>query len=226
MKKFGFTLAELLIAFGVLGVVAVLAIPTFVQAQQDKEVAAKLSLAQSVLSNATEMGELNNGKLTDSTLATLSEKDIFNTYYKKTLKLNTFCSEDSSETCWTPTSDFFGKTKASGGDTFGITGTVHTGFVLQDGMNVTMTKVKGLDEKFGIETKDEYSLVFMVDINGAKEPNTIGKDVFAFVKESQGRIIPAGKHNDSFNCRKGCDLDDDYWDCSAKVLLDGKRSYM
>lgn len=226
MKKLGFTIAELVIAVGVMGIVAVMAIPTFVKAQQDKEVAAKLNLAQSILSNATEMGELNNGKLTDSELANLSEKDIFNIYYKKTLKLNTSCSEDSSGTCWTPTRDFFENTNAAGGETFGITGTVHNGFVLQDGMNVTMTKVQGLDEKFGIETKDEYSLVFMVDINGAKAPNAMGKDVFAFVKESQGRIIPAGKHNDSFNCRKGCDLDDDYWDCSAKVLLDGKRNYM
>lgn len=226
MKKSGFTIAELLIAVAVIGVVAVMAIPTFVHAKQDKEVAAKLNLAQAILSNATEMAQLNNGKLTNSDLEKMTEKDIFNTFYKNTLKLTAFCSEDTSETCWSQTSDFFGKSKATGGDILGITGNVHTGFVLQDGMNITMTKVQNLDEKFGIDTKDEYSIVFMVDINGEKSPNAIGQDVFAFIMNKKGQIIPAGKDNDSANCQKGCDLDDDYWDCSAKVLQDEKRNYI
>ena len=226
MKKHGFTLAELLITILILGVVAVMAIPVFIQTQQDKEVVAKLNLAQSILSNATEMSELNNGKITDIELEKSTAKDIYNEYYKKTLKLNKFCSEDSSGDCWTPTTDFSGKNPATDGNQFGIVGTVHTGFALQDGMNVTMTKVQNIDDKFGIETDDEYSIVFMVDVNGSKAPNAMGQDVFAFVLESNGRIVPAGEDNNSSNCNRGCDLDDDYWDCTAKVLKEEKRSYL
>ena len=226
MNKKGVTVAELLIAMVVLGLVAIAAIPIFVATKQDKETTAKLQLAQSILSNATEMSEIHYGKLNDEQLETRTSNDIFVDFYKNNLKLNYVCKEDSSEKCWAPTKDFFEKSKAAGGDKYGIVGTVHTGFTLQDGINVTMTKVEGVDEKFGIETKDKYSVIFMVDVNGNQEPNAIGKDVFAFILDSRGRIVPAGKDNDSANCKQGCDLDDDYWDCSAKVIVEGKRSYI
>lgn len=226
MKKHGFTLSEVLITLAILGIVAVLAIPILMQAQQDKEVAAKLSLAQSLLANATEMAELNTGKIANVDFSNRTAKDIYNDYYKNTLKITKFCSEDSSGDCWTPTKDFFSKTLAAGGNTFGITGTVHNGFILQDGMNVTITKVDELDDKFGIELNDEAAVVFMVDINGSKAPNSMGQDVFAFILDKNGKIIPAGTDNNSSNCNRGCDLDDDYWDCSAKVLKEEKRDYI
>ncbi len=226
MKKYGFTLAEILITFVVIGVVAVMAIPLFIEAKQDKETTAKLSLAQTILANATEIAAVNQGKITKNELANYSSQEIFDIFYKKNIKTANSCSEDNSETCWTQTKDFFQKNIAPDGNKYGIAGTVHTGFTMQDGMNVTLTKVKELDERFGIETKDEYSVVFMVDTNGNKEPNAIGQDVFAFVLDSQGKIIPAGSHNDSSNCQRGCDFDDDYWDCTARVLKEGKRKYL
>ena len=226
MKKKGFTLAEVLVAMVVLGVVAVVAIPLFTEAKYDKETAAKLNVAHTILSNATEMAEINSGKIDDDALETRTAHDVFIDFYRNNIKLNTACENDNSGNCWTPTKDFFQKGMASGGDKYGITGTVKTGFAMQDGMNVTMTKVQGLDERFGVDTKDKYSIVFMVDVNGNKEPNTMGQDVFAFVLDSKGRVVPAGKDNDSANCQRGCDLDDDYWDCTASVLVNGKRNYM
>lgn len=226
MKKYGFTLAEILIALAILGVIAVMSIPLFVEAKQDKETASKLSLAQTILSNATELAGVNQGKITENELNNYSAQELFDNFYKNNIKTAISCTEDNSDNCWATTKDFFQKNIAPDGNKYGIAGTVHTGFTMQDGINVTMTKVSELDERFGIETKDEHSVVFMVDTNGNKEPNAIGQDVFAFILDSQGKIIPAGSHNDSANCQAGCDLDDDYWDCTARVLKEGKRKYL
>ena len=226
MQKKGFTLAEALVAMVVSGVVAIVAIPLFVEAKHDKDTAAKLNIAHTILANATEMNEISYGKITDKELENRTTQDIFVDFYRNNIKIITACKEDNSGNCWTPTKDFFQKGQTTDANKYGIGNTVHTGFVMQDGMNVSMTKVQGIDDKFGVETNSDYSVIFLVDVNGHKEPNTMGQDVFAFVLDSKGRIVPAGKDNDSANCKRGCDLDDDYWDCSARVIKEGKRDYM
>ena len=92
-------------------------------------------------------------------------------------------------------------------------------------MNITLTKVKEIEEKFGIESSLDNSVIFMTDVNGSKGPNKLGYDVFAFILNENG-IMPAGSDNNSGNCQKGSDLSDDYWDCSARVLEEEKRKYI
>ena len=120
---------------------------------------------------------------------------------------------------------FINDSLADGGAKYGITGNSNNSFILQDGMSVTLTKTNEIDDQLGVFSSLPTSIVFMVDVNGHGNPNQMGKDVFAFVLNEYG-IIPAGSDNDSGNCQKGSDLSDDYWDCSAKVLNDGKRDYM
>ena len=52
MKNFGFTLAEVLITLGVIGVVAAMTMPTVIQKQQKKQTAVRLQKFYNVMSNA------------------------------------------------------------------------------------------------------------------------------------------------------------------------------
>jgi prepilin-type N-terminal cleavage/methylation domain-containing protein len=223
-RKEGFTLAEVMIAMGVIGVIALVCIPTFIQFEQDRDIVISLKRDQSIIAQATKMAEAQNGDFENWELENLTEKDIFNQYYKNNLKVNKVCQ--NSGDCWEETSDFRGNNLVSGGSKYGITGNSKFAIILPNGTNMTLTKVKEIDEKFGINTKFANTIMFLVDVNGAKGPNAIGKDVFAFALGNQGQIIPAGEDNDSYNCRKNCDLDDDFWDCSAKVLKDETRDYI
>ncbi len=67
-------------------------------------------------------------------------------------------------------------------------------------------------------------MAFMVDINGAKAPNQIGKDVFAFVLTENG-VVPAGKDTGSSKCYSGSTGTYAGYDCASKVLRTGSTQY-
>ena len=57
MKKTAFTLAEVLITLGIIGIVAAMTIPTLIQKNFEKQTVAKLRETQSILSQAMRMAE-------------------------------------------------------------------------------------------------------------------------------------------------------------------------
>lgn len=223
-SKKGLTFAEFLIALTVIGVVAVLAIPVFMKIQQDKDIVSRLEASRSTIAQATKMAETQIAALEDWDLTDMETPEIFDFYYKPYINFGENCT-GKSQKCWTTTYNFRGEDKAEGGAKYGITGNAPVSFILSDGINVTMTKTKNLEEKFGVESDLPTTIVFMVDVNGNKKPNRIGQDVFAFVLTSNG-LMPAGTDSNSGSCERDSNLNDDYWDCSAKVLNDGKRDYI
>ena len=61
MKNFGFTLAEVLITLGVIGIVAALTIPSLIQNHKKLSTAVRLKSFYSILSQAIKLSEINNG---------------------------------------------------------------------------------------------------------------------------------------------------------------------
>ena len=61
MKNFGFTLAEVLITLGIIGIVAAMTLPTLIQKKTNSEVEAKLKKIYSVMNQAILMSENDNG---------------------------------------------------------------------------------------------------------------------------------------------------------------------
>ena len=96
MQKKGFTLAEALVAMVVIGVVAIVAIPLFVEAKHDKETVAKLDIAHTILANATEMNEISYGKITDKELENRTTQDIFVDFYRNNIKIITACKKENT----------------------------------------------------------------------------------------------------------------------------------
>lgn len=223
-KKFAFTLPEVLIAFAILGFIAVIVIPTFMKFEQDKDIVSRLDAVRSTLAQATKMAETRVEVLENWQIADMSNEEIFDTYYKPFIQIGNNCTGGASENCWAATSAFNGDVP-EGGAKYGIIGNAPVSFSVSNGINVTLTKTENVEDKLGVESQLPVSLVFMTDVNGFKGPNKLGHDVFAFVLTENG-LLPAGTDNYSGNCNKHSELNDDYWDCSAKVLSDKKRDYI
>jgi prepilin-type N-terminal cleavage/methylation domain-containing protein len=64
-KKSAFTLAEILIAIGIIGIVAAITIPTLINGYQKKAMASKLKQTHAMLTNVIRMSEEENGTLTN-----------------------------------------------------------------------------------------------------------------------------------------------------------------
>src|SRR5574344_1882726 len=65
LKKAAFTLAEVLITLGIIGVVAALTIPTLVNNYQEKASVTKLKKLYSIVSQAVKLAEVDNGPIED-----------------------------------------------------------------------------------------------------------------------------------------------------------------
>ena len=106
-KKFGFTLAEVLITLGVIGVVAAMTMPTLIKHYQQHETVNRIKQTYSILSNAVRMSETENGLLEtweipntyfDTNTYTYGKR-FFEQYLKPYIKVTKECKKLSNE-CW------------------------------------------------------------------------------------------------------------------------------
>ena len=163
MKK-GFTLSEVLITLGVIGVVAALTLPTLIKNYQKHVTVNKLKTAYSIFSQAVIYSIEENGDPSNWNV----DKDTFLSIYINPYLKNP--SEVKPYNIYTTRSLKDGK----GIYTTLLFHTIQTKtFVLNNGMSYSFT----LHPNWG--NVPSYNI--FVDINGAAEPNILGKDVFTFI---------------------------------------------
>lgn len=170
-RQNAFTLAEVLITLGIIGVVAALTLPTLIQNYQKKETATRLRKIYSEMAQALQLAEAEHGEMStwdfggcEDDLCTT--KYFFDNYLK--LKFSKKCIPTTAE-CWsTPyhpdgeLSSF--RSNKSGGFFSAI---VDSGY--------------SLFSKIGTRSKTAINNI-LLDINGPqKGPNKFGRDVFMFV---------------------------------------------
>lgn len=91
MKK-GFTLAEVLITLGIIGVVAAMTLPTLIENHQKKEVVSRLQKFYTNINQAIRLSEVDNGSCEfwiypEATSGAEGAKNFYDTYIKKYLKV-------------------------------------------------------------------------------------------------------------------------------------------
>jgi len=179
MKK-GFTLSEVLITLGIIGVVAALTMPVLITKYEKKIMVERLKVAYSLLSQAVKLSEASNDESINDWNTTLSAQQFGEKYITPFLKHTKICTA-MTDGCWI-TDDFNGyydiaKTK--------IEDTVPYSLVLPNGMIVGVNNLIG------------YNLnLLIVDIDGPKGKNTMGRDVFCFYIFDKGNKVNA---NTSFS---------------------------
>lgn len=165
LKRFGFTLAEVLITLGIIGVVAAMTIPNLITSAQKNATVTGLREAHSILTQALKMYAYDSGYDDGTDFdTTLTPQAFAEKYFKPYLKVARECT-NVNQGCW-KTDNFYGYYDLAGHKK---TDTVPYSLVLNNGMILGFGKISG---------HNLFSIV--VDINGHNNRNVMGKDVFVF----------------------------------------------
>ena len=197
----GFTLAEILITLGIIGVVAALTAPALIQNAGNAKIGPTLAKVKTTIENANEMMLLDN---TASNLYAVANNTP--AYMEMLSEYISGSSYNSTAGGGVYNSYYYG------GSNFGGIGSCYN-FNFSD--TVTMWLGTRTDSDT-IAPLTHYSangsfkglyLTMAVDINGLTGPNTLGKDLFIFAVDYGGSVIPAGSRT-----HKWLSGDSYYWD--------------
>ena len=96
-KKFAFTLSEVLVTMGIIGVISALTVPTLVNNYQRKALSLQLRKTVTDIENAVDMLITEEGKTKFSATSYYNNLDGFVTNRLKTIKT---CSKDETNECF------------------------------------------------------------------------------------------------------------------------------
>ena len=183
MKKFGFTLAEVLITLGIIGVVAALTAPALVQNAGTAKVGPTLAKVVSTLELANEQILKDEEATKLSSVAENSDE-----YMEFLSKYVSGSSYDTELVTPSPTWTTYEK------EDFNIGGVKE--FKFSDNISVMFSPALGDAGGISYSPKGSFKGHYFscyVDINGInKAPNSFGKDLFIFLIDESGQVIPAG----------------------------------
>ncbi len=216
MKKIGFTLAEVLITLGIVGVVAALTAPALVQNAGTAQIGPKLAKAVSTIETATEttlleegessiysmMGDVKTGDVSNFTeklkdhmkMSKLDDENLTGKWDDKTIKaydgtnavVNMFSSQN-----------YYGDVgyKASSNKI--------VKYISKEGMIYTFSRGKALKDQsnrnIGKSPAHQIMGSVMIDVNGTAAPNRFGKDIFVFSWWNDGSLRAFGSKDFTFN---------------------------
>ena len=190
MKKFAFTLAEVLITLGIIGVVAAITLPAVINNSRNKQLEAGLKRAYSVTSQALDLYQAETGErytLENAEKHTL--KPILMKYLKTVEdcgfganKVNESCIPNTGHSDYDPDNN---KAKASyktyNGKEVNMNFFDDGQFVMNDGSLVLL------------ENEIAARVFISIDVNGYnKKPNRLGHDLFMFQMDDKGKLLPMG----------------------------------
>lgn len=183
MKK-GFTLAEVLITIGIIGIVAAMTIPSLMTKMRNVRDSATLKEDFSILKQMM-LSANDDGAMASIVIGNNMDemKNWFNTYFLPYIKV--------AEVCYGTKGCFPNKVKNSNGSILfssGQCGAATISFVLNNGSYICMDDFA--DTRFGVQAKG-VTIGILVDVNGDKNPNQFGKDIFAFVFKDES-LVPGG----------------------------------
>lgn len=220
-KHVGFTLAEVLITLGIIGVVASLTIPQLIANHQKKVTVTKLKKAYSII-NQTMLWAINEHgdyKDWDDPLVIGSEK-FFNKYISPYINNALLCDTDrQSKKC-----DYYGIGGLQYGSGFHNFNGQMSGFNPYGSNSVTFLLPDGTTIIYYFYFGDYLkSSQVLIDINGPQKPNAIGKDVFAFNRTDTGTIVPQCKNNNTSFINSSCSRNGTGTGlcCAAKIINEG-----
>lgn len=227
MKKSGFTLAEVLITLGIIGVVAALTVPTLMQNADERATVTALKKAYSTLSNAYKLAEQENGT-PDNWGLVVGDSPSMLDKLKPYLRVDKDCS-DGSRGCFPPgvTYKFLAPVRGNWGLFDDI---LNDKLKLVDGTLVMGAAYPNCNGVYGSTLAlQNVCGEYYVDVNGFKKPNQLGRDFFPFFLTKYG-IIPFGSAQETAWPTFATDCqnkDNGYgWGCTAWILYNDNMDYL
>ena len=238
--KAAFTLAEVLITLGIIGVVAAMTIPTLIANYQEKQTVSRLTKAYAILSNAYAMAKTENGDFRQwgiSSNSLVEEDDEGNRNYSDDTVLNT-------ELFWSIMTKNMKVLKQSINEK--LLNGPHNSYLNVENTHTITTSLAEITLADGITleggyiynyrcTGNQICLDFSIDINGVDNPpNIFGKDVFNFYLLDRG-IIPVGSKDEEnlggerefeIFCDRDGSVDYNGYGCAAWVIYNKNLDYL
>ncbi len=214
----GFTLAEVLITLGIIGVVAALTIPTLINNYQKKVTVTRLKTAYSLLTQAITTAQAQHGDIANW------ERDaniILFDYIAPNLKSEKFTKDIDFDYQHTMCNNQQAYKFLSGTGMGSPFNSMSPSIKLANGVCISLNRIN--------DSSSTQSNIF-IDINGTNPPNINGKDLFVFIfRLNEGKIIPEGyvwgKNHDlttpdlQGNCNKNAQFGGTY--CSTVIMNAG-----
>lgn len=209
-KNFAFTMAEVLITLSIIGVVAAITIPNFLQRTDNTEYITGWKKQYAELSNATELIMSEAGGTMKGVcpyVGWVDDSVCFAKAYAAKLNASKTCySGATAGGCWHP-NNYIKQPDGNFNDGFWVmAGGAYPGIILNNGAWLYFTAGRGDLGKFCL----------IIDVNGAKKPNIAGKDLFQLTVEDTKITVPTGDPNnatDMNNC-----LNVSGWNCPGIYL--------
>ena len=207
-KKLAFTVAEVLITLGIIGVVAAMTIPTLISKYHEKQTYTRLKETYSIIAQALRSVEEEYGTPDDWNLSQEFYKSEDSLKIAKilltSLKVAQDCGVKANSSCM-----YNGRYKYLDGSYASSYGNFKTyKIVLMNGTSVS----------FGVYTPNEL-IDFFVDTNGAAPPNQVGRDLFVFGYFKNKGLYPLGAPGTvAYSCAKN----GNGWGCTYYLLHNKK----
>ena len=204
--KLAFTLAEVLITLGIIGVVAAMTIPTLISNYQKHIVEANLQESYSIIQQVMKYTEYDDVSFDVKIPDNLEGMKLWSkTFLEPHLKYGKICYDTAG--CWqakTPTKNLNGEVVGWNRTGIGIGVGIIT-IKLTNGANLCLDGFAKSDMKtwFGTDISDPTSMVVYIDANGDKGPNIIGKDIYIVAYTPDG-LVPAGFSETNETVKENC----------------------
>ena len=185
IRRVAFTLAEVLITLGIIGIVASLTMPTLIGNYKKQETISRLKKAYSIINQALKLSEAQNGEYSQwEDGQSLGADAYLQKYWLPYFNILKICYsfKECGYTNKFPYKELKGTQSAllfSGNNS-------RIPFITTDGIVYIISIAIGGDAN----TPGKKSSLIYIDINGSKNPNTIGKDVFIFQRVNGKGILP------------------------------------
>lgn len=175
-----FTLAEILIVLGIIGIIAALTIPTLMQNFQDSELSTATKAMTSILTQA-----VNKASVDNDGIITGSDPDDSSNYYNKFIsefKIVKSCpgTQPLAGNCWSTNSHYLNDMNSDAADWVQY----FAGYILTNGSYLAT-----YNHPICNETDSCIDLIF--DVNGKRGPNIVGRDIFDAYITTKGFYIPS-----------------------------------
>ena len=227
MKKIlsAFSLAEILITMGVIGVIMAMTLPTIIQNYQKHKTISLFKKQYAVLAQGITMAasEYNIYSLGNNWSNLDEVMEVLSMYFNVSIKYPSNSGQEFDNFCVSRNTlsgfarqhkgigyRFLGQNKFEHGMTSPITGC--PSFVLSDGSCIGFTN--GL-----------FARTIAIDINGNQNgPNRSGYDLFFFMIDSSNSVKPYSTWW-SNNSKRGCNKEtyQSGWNCAQKIIEDGYK---
>ncbi len=226
----GFTLAETLITLVVIGVVAALTVPTLIVKHQKEETVTRLKRVYSTVSQVTNKSIADNGPIASWKIESGKTKEFVEQYMAPYLNITMNCGYDNTGDC------SFVRANLNTPQTKTAFARSFYRIVLADGTALFFNVGVRDEVRNNITIPRSWANV-MIDINGHKGPNVMGKDVFYFIywiqndwspvglSDTSGTFLPNGSTQAADGStrayyKSNCNKDGNGWLCAALIMAD------